>query len=44
VFLTPQEEAALRAIEQYGVEVTAQDVPSSRPIPLEELLEAPREA
>jgi PTS system mannose-specific IIB component/fructoselysine and glucoselysine-specific PTS system IIB component len=44
VFLTPQEEDYLRAIEQYGVEVTAQDVPSSRPIPLAELLEAPRDA
>lgn len=44
VFLTKQEEAALREIEQYGVEVTAQDVPSSRPIPLDELLEAPRDA
>jgi mannose/fructose/N-acetylgalactosamine-specific phosphotransferase system component IIB len=44
VFLTPSEEAALRAIEQYGVTVTAQDVPSSRPVPLDELLEAPRDA
>ena len=44
VFLTQAEEAALRAIEQYGVAVTAQDVPSSRPVPLDELLEAPRDA
>lgn len=44
VFLTKAEEDALRAIEQYGVEVTAQDVPASRPVPLSELLEAPRDA
>lgn len=44
VFLTETEEAALRAIQQYGVEVSAQDVPASRPVPLDELLEAPRDA
>jgi D-glucosaminate PTS system EIIB component len=38
VFLTPGEEAELRALAQKGLEVTAQDVPSARPVALEELL------
>jgi PTS system mannose-specific IIB component/fructoselysine and glucoselysine-specific PTS system IIB component len=38
VYLTPAEEQALRDIAAQGVEVTAQDVPSARPVPLEELL------
>lgn len=38
VFLTPAEEAGLRGIASSGVEVTAQDVPGARPIPLDELL------
>jgi PTS system mannose-specific IIB component/fructoselysine and glucoselysine-specific PTS system IIB component len=38
VFLTPQEESALRALEAKGVEITAQDVPAARPLPLEEML------
>ena len=38
VFLTPGEEAALRALAARGVEVTAQDVPASRAVPLEEVL------
>ncbi len=38
VFLTPAEEAGLRAIEGLGVAVSAQDVPGSRAIPLDELL------
>ncbi|MEQ1691958.1 MAG: PTS sugar transporter subunit IIB [Gemmatimonas sp.] len=38
VFLTAAEEEGLRAIERLGVEVTAQDVPSTRPVPLDELL------
>ena len=38
VFLTPEEEEGLRSLEASGVEVTAQDVPSARAIPLEELL------
>lgn len=38
VFLTPAEEQGLRAIEQLGVSVSAQDVPSSSPVPLDELL------
>jgi PTS system mannose-specific IIB component/fructoselysine and glucoselysine-specific PTS system IIB component len=38
VFLTSAEEDGLRAIEARGVEVTAQDVPTARPVPLHELL------
>ena len=38
VFLTPDEEAALRALASRGVVVTAQDVPSARPVPLEDVL------
>ncbi|AHG90660.1 PTS system sorbose subfamily IIB component [Gemmatirosa kalamazoonensis] len=38
VFLTPEEEAALRAMASRGVAVTAQDVPSTRPVPLDEVL------
>lgn len=39
VFLTPEEEAQLHALEASGVEVTAQDVPSARSRPLAEVLE-----
>ena len=39
VFLTPDEEAELHALEASGVEVTAQDVPSARSRPLAEVLE-----
>jgi PTS system mannose-specific IIB component/fructoselysine and glucoselysine-specific PTS system IIB component len=39
VFLTPAEETQLRDLAGKGLEVTAQDVPAARPIPLEELLE-----
>lgn len=38
VFLTPEEENGLRSIAAGGIEVTAQDVPGARPVPLEELL------
>jgi PTS system mannose-specific IIB component/fructoselysine and glucoselysine-specific PTS system IIB component len=38
VFLSPAEEQALREIAARGVEVTAQDVPSAHPVPLETLL------
>jgi PTS system mannose-specific IIB component/fructoselysine and glucoselysine-specific PTS system IIB component len=38
VFLTPQEEGALRALEAKGIEITAQDVPAARPLPLQEML------
>jgi PTS system mannose-specific IIB component/fructoselysine and glucoselysine-specific PTS system IIB component len=39
VFLTPGEESQLRELEAAGVEVTAQDVPSARAVPLPEVLE-----
>jgi PTS system mannose-specific IIB component/fructoselysine and glucoselysine-specific PTS system IIB component len=39
IFLTPGEEDELRALEASGVEVTAQDVPSARAVPLAEVLE-----
>lgn len=38
VFLSPDEEASLRAIAAAGVRVTAQDVPASRVVPLDEVL------
>ena len=38
VFLEPGEEADLRAIAARGVEVSAQDVPGTLPVPLPELL------
>jgi PTS system mannose-specific IIB component/fructoselysine and glucoselysine-specific PTS system IIB component len=37
VFLTDEELAALRALAAAGIEVTAQDVPATRPVPLGEL-------
>ena len=39
IFLTPAEEEELRGLEAAGVEVTAQDVPSARAVPLAEVLE-----
>ncbi len=38
VYLTPTEEGELRDLAARGVAITAQDVPSARPIPLEDLL------
>ncbi len=38
VFLSPDEEGALRALAARGVTVTAQDVPATRPVPLETVL------
>jgi mannose/fructose/N-acetylgalactosamine-specific phosphotransferase system component IIB len=38
VFLTPAEESQLRALAARNIEVTAQDVPAARPVPLDELL------
>ena len=38
VFLTPDEEQALRALAEQGIDVTAQDVPSATPLPLDALL------
>jgi mannose/fructose/N-acetylgalactosamine-specific phosphotransferase system component IIB len=37
VFLSPQEEAQLKALAARGVEVTAQDLPTTKPVPVEEL-------
>ncbi len=38
IFLTPEEERELLALEASGVEVTAQDVPGARAVPLAEIL------
>ena len=39
VFLAPDEEAELRAMAARGIEITAQDVPSARPVPLVSVLD-----
>ena len=39
IFLSPDEEAELRAMAARGIEITAQDVPSARPVPLASLLD-----
>ena len=39
VFLSPDEEAELRAMAARGVEITAQDVPSARPVSLASVLD-----
>lgn len=39
VFLTPAEEDQLRALAGRQIEITAQDVPAAKPVPLAELLE-----
>jgi len=39
VFLTPDEEKELRALAARGIEITAQDVPSARPISLDDVLQ-----
>jgi PTS system mannose-specific IIB component/fructoselysine and glucoselysine-specific PTS system IIB component len=38
VFLSEEEAAQLRAIADGGVAITAQDVPTTRPVPLREVL------
>lgn len=38
VFLTPEEEGMLRALAAHGVTVTAQDVPATTPVPLDQVL------
>lgn len=38
VYLTPAEEDLLRRLEEGGIRVTAQDVPTARPVTLAELL------
>ena len=40
VFLSADESAALRALAERGVTVTAQDVPATTPVPLEQVLAA----
>ena len=39
VFLSPEEERALRGLSALGVAVTAQDVPSARAVPLDDVLQ-----
>ena len=39
VFLAPEEEAELRAMAARGIDITAQDVPSARPVPLSAVLD-----
>lgn len=39
VFLSPPEEAALRDLAASGAEVTARDLPSTRPVALEQLMQ-----
>ena len=39
IFLSADEEAELRAMARRGVEITAQDVPSARPVPLASVLD-----
>ena len=38
IYLSAEEESALRALHAKGVQVTAQDVPTARPVPLEDVL------
>jgi PTS system mannose-specific IIB component/fructoselysine and glucoselysine-specific PTS system IIB component len=38
IFLTPEDEDALRRLAARGVTITAQDVPAATPVPLEEVL------
>ncbi len=38
VFLNPAEEQTLREIESRGVHVTAQDLPATRPVPLDDVI------
>ena len=44
VFLSVEEEEALRSLAGRGVTVTAQDVPAARAVPLDELLAAGQES
>jgi PTS system mannose-specific IIB component/fructoselysine and glucoselysine-specific PTS system IIB component len=38
IFLAPEEERALRKLASRGVDVSAQDVPAARPLPLQDVL------
>ncbi|MDQ3696465.1 MAG: PTS sugar transporter subunit IIB [Gemmatimonadota bacterium] len=40
IYLSPVEESLLQQLASKGVEITAQDVPSARPVQLDELLQA----
>ena len=40
VYLSPDEEAALERLAKNGVTISAQDVPSARPIPLPDVLQS----
>ena len=40
IFLTPDEERELRGLAGRGIAVTAQDVPSARPMPLDDVLQS----
>ena len=40
VFLSPEEEGLLREMASHGATVSAQDVPASNPVPLDELLQS----
>lgn len=42
VFLNDDEKKSLEKIESHGVKVTAQDVPTARPVPLKEIINADR--
>lgn len=44
VFLTPDEQVALRGLAERGAVVTAQDVPAARAVPLDELLSSREDA
>lgn len=44
VFLSGDEARGLRRIADHGVDVTAQDVPAARPVPLDEFLAATMDA
>jgi mannose/fructose/N-acetylgalactosamine-specific phosphotransferase system component IIB len=44
VFLTPEEETGLRQLAALGVKISAQDVPTARPIPMDELLGEKKQA
>lgn len=44
VYLSPEEEGELRQMIAQGARVTAQDVPAARPVPMDEVLGAAKEA
>ena len=44
IYLSAEEETALRALQAKGVHVTAQDVPTARPVPLDDVLRGQADA